>query len=405
MREPTPLRAAPGDLSALKAKLLLARDSLVRENPFLGALVLRLPVVITEDSTLHTAAVSVRGVCFIDRTYLDRVPLEAVRATLLHETLHVALDYWGRQGERTHQRWNIAHDFAINALIGQSGLPQGFLAWPPWLGILRDSRFDGMSAEAIYEQLPANLAELGMGASDCRQDEWERLPEEEREAIRRTWQQHLVEAAERAMEDGTGQGMPPWALKLIGPILEPQVPWSTVLAQRLHGHVAGRRRTFARPGRRSQAVGQPLPGSRRNLGAVGVFLDASGSTGPEEMAAFLGELLGLLRQLEVPVRLIHWDTVVTKDAWIDDPDGLEQALQAKDFPVEGGGGTDPRCVIRRLEGDAGGDLPLPAFGLLFTDGWVPWPAARDWPLDLLVVTTHQAPECALGYETISLQPR
>ncbi len=404
MTTAAPLQHAQGNLSALKARLMAARESLVQQSPFLGALVLRMPVIITEDPTLHTAAVTPRGICYIDRDYLDRIPLEAVRATLLHETLHVALDYWGRRGTRHNLRWNIAHDYAINSLIGQSGLPQGFLTWPPWLGILRDERFDGMSAEAIYNQLPEDLAELGIGAADCRQDEWETLPEEEREHIRRTWQRNLVEAAERAMEDGRDAAMPPWALKLIGPILQPQVSWATVLAQRIHGHVAGRRRTFAHPGRRSHAVQSPLPGARRNLGSVGVFLDASGSISSRELSAFLSELLGILRQLEVPVRLIHWDTVVTKDVWIDDPDGLEQALQTREFPVQGDGGTDPRCVIDRLNGDEGGDLPLPAFGLLFTDGWVPWPSARDWPLDLLVVTTDRSPERTFGYETIAISP-
>jgi predicted metal-dependent peptidase len=400
--DPLPIRPDHDDSSRLKAMLLIARDSFVRESPFLGALVLKLPLTITNDPRIRTACVDGRGWCYFDRTFLSALELQEVRAILLHETLHVALDFFGRKGSRHHLRWNVAHDFAVNALIDQSNLSQGFLAWPRGFFPLRNENYANLPAEVIYDQLPENLATLGLGEQDVLEDQWERMSEEERGDARRLWQQRLVEAAESAMGTQGINCLPKWAQKLLGPILEPQVAWQVRLAQKVHGHLEGRRRTFARPGRRSQAVGHLLPGARPDVGTVGVFLDVSGSISSRELGAFLGELLGILQETEVATRIIHWDTDISADVWIDEPDALRTALSAELHQFWGGGGTNPQCLIDHLRDSQAEALPLPSYGLLLTDGLVPWPAVRDWPIELLVVTTLKAPPPELGYDFVMI---
>lgn len=394
---------SPADLAPLKARLLHARSTLVEASPFLGSLVLGLPVAIVEGPGLATAAVDSHGRCHFAKDFLARLSLPEVRAVLLHEVLHLALEAFHRRGRREPRRWNVAHDLAVNHLIDESGLARGFLAWSEDFPPLRDPAYARLSAEEIFERLPQDLSELGVFVEDLRALEWDDLSPEARESLRQAWREKLVRAAEQAMAAGGIDSLPGWARKLLGSLLAPQVPWEVQLAQRVHGHLRGRRRTYARPGRRSQAVGAVLPGPRRDRGAVGVFVDVSGSVLPGELAAFMGELTGVLDAADLPVRLITWDAGVQEDLWLERAESLHEALATGTCTLTGGGGTDPRCVIRHLSGPGeNGDLPLPDFGLLLTDGCVPWPGAGDWPLDLLVVTTRQPPPAALGYESLQI---
>lgn len=389
----------------LKARLLNAKGTLVEASPFLGSLVLMLPVTITEDPRVRTAAVDGHGRCYFGKTFLEALKVPELRSVLLHETLHLALDVHARRGTRKHLRWNVAHDFAINLLIEESNFPSEFLAWPEDFRPLLDPELHGLSAEEIYEGLPTDLSTLGLCPEDVLFDLWENLSPEEREELRRSWREKLVSAAERCME-GKGIGdLPGWAQKLLGPILNPQVPWEVQLAHRVHGHLRGRRRTFSRPGRRSQALSVCLPGPVRDRGAVGVFVDVSGSVSAQELGNFMGELTGILRDADLPVRLITWDAGVQEDLWLDNPEDVHEALASRTLALTGGGGTDPRCVIDHLDQDAGAsDNPQPAFGILLTDGEVPWPSADDWPIEVLVVSTGDEPPPELGYESIHISP-
>lgn len=401
--DPNPIRPAEGDLSKLKALLLIARATLVQESPFLGSLVMKLPLAITEDKRVRTAGVDGRGWCYFGREFLSRLKLEELRAILLHETLHLALDVFGRMGARHRLRWNVAHDFAVNALIEESELSQGFLAWPTEFPPLLDKKYFHMPAEEIYEILPENLEELGLSHQDVLTDLWDHLDEDSRKEIRRQWRDRLIQAAEQAMgAEGIGN-LPDWAQKLLGPLLAPQVPWQVKLAQKVHGRLRGRRRTYSRPGRRSHALGVILPGPRPNRGVVGVFVDVSGSIGPDELGAFMGELTGILRDGDVAVRMITWDTEVTDDQLLDDPDALRGASMAPD--LVGGGGTDPHCVIDHLDGPDALKFPMPTFGILLTDGYVNWPDSEDWPMDVLVVTTGVEPPPELGYDWVKIETK
>ena len=394
---------ASGDLSQLKARLFKARSELVEQQPFLGSLVLMLPVTIIEDPQVSTAAVDGSGRCYFGRAFLEQLKVEELRAILLHETLHLALDVFARRGTRKRLRWNVAHDFVINQLIEDSDPGHVLMIWPKTFPPLLDPAYKGKSAEEIYDELPADLSKLGLSPADILYDLWEDLTPQEREELRRVWREKLVSAAEQALASGYGiDSLPGWAQKLLGPILNPKIPWQTELAHRVHGKLGGRRRTFARPGRRSHALGVSMPGPVRDRGAVGVFVDVSGSVGEAELGAFMGELSGILRDAELLVRLITWDVTVQEDLWLENADGLHQALADRELCLQGGGGTDPRCVIDYLDEVGTGDHPRPSFAILLTDGEVPWPDADQWPMDLLVVSTGPCPPDSLGYESIQL---
>ena len=314
-----------------------------------------------------------------------------MRAVLLHETLHLALDVFPRQEHRHPLIWNMAHDHAVNLLIEASGFPKDFLGWSKDFPPLLDSAYAGLNAEQIYERILLSLPEAPPGWSgDVIVLPGQGKQGQHPDAVREKWKDALIQAAEEALKHKGWGDLPDWAQKLVGPILNPQVPWQERLAQKLHGRIAGRARTFAHPGRRSRAVGATLPGPRRNLGVVGVFVDVSGSVAPQELSVFLAELQSILTQVEVQVRLITWDAGIHEDLLLEPGDDLMALLANQTVRITGGGGTDPRCVIRHL-GEDNADLPMPSYGVLLTDGELDWPKAEDWPLDLLVATTEMMP--------------
>lgn len=134
-------------------------------------------------------------------------------------------------------------------------------------------------------------------------------------------------------------------------------------------------------------------------------MDVSGSISPHDLGAFLGELTGILQDGDVAVRLINWDVVVTSDQFLDDPDALRMASGEDQLEIVGGGGTDPRCVIELLEGPEASRHALPSFGILLTDGYVSWPRADEWPIDVLVVTTQEPPPIELGYDWVKIETK
>jgi predicted metal-dependent peptidase len=135
-----------------------------------------------------------------------------------------------------------------------------------------------------------------------------------------------------------------------------------------------------------------------------VFLDVSGSVGPEQLGAFMGELVGILQNADLPVRLITWDAAVQEDLLLEHPEDLRAALQQGGLALVGGGGTDPRCVIDHLQDPGAADLPPLSFGVLLTDGYVPWPQASDWPFGVLVVCSAVLPEPSFGYDALMIKP-
>jgi len=378
------------DLLPQRAKLLQARASLVEACPFLGFLTLKLPVFLTEDPCLDTACVDTQGRCWFDWQFLASLTLPETRAVLLHETLHLALDVFGRRGPRDPLRWNLAHDHAVNLLIDDLDfdLEPRFLAWPEAAPPMLDRAYTGCPAEAIYELLPpdpppAFRSDLRYGPADL--------------ALGETWRRRVLEALEQSK--GRPGNLPGWARRMVGNLIKPQFSWQALLAQRIHGHLAGRRRTFARVGRRGLGEGFVLPGSMKHRGVLGVFVDVSGSISAGELSAFLGELAGILAQTDVHVRVLFWDCQVQEDRLLETSGDL-LALNQDGFA--GGGGTDPRCLLAWLDEDLNPERPQPSFGVILTDGVCDWPEAGAWPMDTLLVTTHVVPPPDKGYTVLRL---
>ena len=365
------------DASKISTKLAAARTRLILDKPFLGALVLRLPMEETEANWCQTTATDARKF-YYNPAYIDALSLDETQFMLAHEALHCALSHFARREHRIRHRWDLACDFAINPLLVDDGLTA-----PPG-SLLLDS-FRGMTAEEIYpllnefedqqtldshaydsdnqkggadpdeRDLPApdkqpgtdRAQSEGGGASDeaaaddtTGQARPQPLSPDERETLSVQWQQRMAGAAQQAMQAGKLGGA---LARMIDHLLQPQLPWRMLLARYLISS-ARDDYSYMRPSRREGDF--IFPSLRSQQIELVVALDTSGSIDDADCAQFLGEIDALKGQLRARITLLACDAVLSdRGPWIFEP--------WDDFKLpdsfRGGGGTSFRPVFDWVE--------------------------------------------------------
>jgi predicted metal-dependent peptidase len=375
------------------------RTSLVLDQPFFGALALRLKVV--EDpscKTFWTDSVSIG----YNPAYLAGLNDLETRGVLAHEVLHVANGHCWRQGDRDPDLWNDACDHAINPIIVDAGmlLPKG---------ALMDVRFRGKSAEEIYgilvhekrqkqkqqqqgkgqqdggkpggqsDQQPgdptggssppqsANGANTPSAGSDPAASananadpapscgEIRQYVADDRAKQEAEWKVAVHQAAKAAQMRG---GMPGGLQGMIAQAIEPAVDWRPIL-HRFAQDLSTTDYSFAIPNRRYLHMRLYLPSLHEPAVGDAVFVrDSSGSVWDETQAQFAAEILAVNDAVR-PRRLIvmDCDTRVTQIQTFERGEAVD--LQ----PVLGGGGTSFLDPFRRLADDG----IHPAFLVYLTD--------------------------------------
>jgi predicted metal-dependent peptidase len=185
-------------------------------------------------------------------------------------------------------------------------------------------------------------------------------------------QRSLKSAAAAAKAQGK---LPAGMDRLIDQICEPQVTWTDHLRKQIVNNAGKDQYTWSKPNRRKIAVAPHvyLPGRNGvRAGEYVVEIDTSGSIGEHELKSFLGELHGILADLQPErIHVMYVDAAVHGDVYeIDDPnDLLELGKKAG-----GGGGTDMTVVFREIE--ARGINPEAV--IIFTDGYTGFGDEQPW---------------------------
>ena len=362
---------------AIENKLSSARTRLILDKPFLGALVLRLPVVEADPSWCESTATDMKKL-YVNVEYIKQLTIEETQFALAHEALHCALSHFSRRLHRVKLRWDMACDYAINPILIEEGLKP-----PPHSLYLRE--YFGMTAEEIYPTLIDNendaSNELGQnndqgdqeqgeqsdqgeakdtenqklnseqqddgergkgqtgegreseqGSGDSLQKEPPPTPNnDEIQSLTAQWQQRLAGAAQQALQAGKlSQSM----ARLVDHLLQPQLPWRMLLARYMSA-TAREDYSYTRP---SSRRGEPAiyPRLRSHLVNIVVALDISGSIATKEIREFLSEVDQIKAQVRARIVLHACDTEVTDEGpWEFEPwDQLKLPIQFK-----GGGGT------------------------------------------------------------------
>jgi predicted metal-dependent peptidase len=382
------------DADRVETKLAAARTRLILDKPFLGALVLRLPLKAAGSNWCKTTATDARNF-YYNPEYIEQLTPKQTQFMLAHEALHCALIHFARRGHRIKHRWDLACDFAINPLLIEDGLT------PPPDSLWMD-QYKGMTAEEIYplieeledmETLDQHLYDQegesgerdGSGGSlppPKQQSEQKReqqgdkqqldenqqggmdadkqqaggsadapypgespdtpppLAPDEKETLGVQWRQRTAGAAQQAIQAGKFGGA---MARMIVHHLQPQLPWRMVLSRYLSS-LAWEDFSYMRPSRREgDAI---YPSLRSAQLDVVVAIDTSGSIRREEISRFIAEIDAIKGQIRARITLLPCDAALAQGApWIYEP-WEDFKLPEK---IQGGGGTDFRPVFEWVD--------------------------------------------------------
>ena len=389
----------------IETKLSAARTRLILDRPFLGALVLRMPLKAADPEWCATIGTDARAF-YYNPDYIDSLTIEQTQFALAHEVLHCALSHFARREHRDKGRWDIACDLAINPIL----IKEGMTAVP---GALYNIGYEGMTAEEIYPLVKENSEEephdqhlygkdsssnkdsgkltepgeepgeaggRGEGKGSAKVPPPDALGEAEKERLSVQWRQRLAGAAQMAMQAGKLAG----SLRLlIDHLLQPQLPWRMLLARYM---TAASRDDYSymRPSRREgEAI---FPSLRSSQTDIVVVLDTSGSIKAAEMKEFVTEVDAIKGQVRARITLLACDAQLAADGpWVFEP--WEEFILPRN--IRGGGGTrfipafdwteregqDPDLLIYFT--DAEGEFPpleprFPVIWLVKGRGKVPW---------------------------------
>lgn len=317
---------------AAKTKLTRARATLILDQPFFGALALRLPLI--EDTSIKTLCVNGKNI-FYNPDFVMGLSANLVKSAVAHEVMHCVLDHMNRLGERTHSRWNQAADYALNQILSDVGFEIG----ESWL---LSPAFKGMSADAIYQQLPEpppGGGDNGHGpAMDDMQSGAKDAATKAEEA--REWKVATIQAASAAKIMGK---LPGDLERFVDGLLKPQVDWKEVLRR----FVTERTKddySWMRPNRAMLVHGVYLPSLySESMGEIVVMVDTSGSIDDKTLAAFSAECEGIIAEV-LPARV----TVIYCDSRVNKVDVFNRHDPFK-LVACGGGGTAFEPAFNKVE--------------------------------------------------------
>lgn len=367
--------------TAAREKLITARVGLLLKAPFFGNLATRL-ILQNADAWCPTAATEGRHF-FYNSEFINKLSLKECEFLFGHEVLHVVYDHMGRRGDRDPQLWNIADDYCVNSDLIENKIGDKITK----VGILYNQKYNGMSAEEVYDDLYKNADKIDIkklmsqvldehldgdgddgegedGDGDKSGNGRPRLTAEEKKQIRDEIKEAVLGAAEAA-----GAGNVPGNIKrMIKDLTAPVVNWRELLQQQIQSIIKNDY-TFARPSRRSWHMDAILPGMKNAQTIdVCVAVDTSGSITSDDLKIFLSEVKGIMDMYDdYKVHIITWDTSVynPQDFSPDSSDDISS------YEPGGGGGTDPHCVWEYLQENEIEPKKL----IMFTDycffGWSP----------------------------------
>ncbi|MEO1940276.1 MAG: hypothetical protein ABGX60_00210, partial [Candidatus Thioglobus sp.] len=136
------------DLEEIENKLTKARTQLILDKPFLGNLVLRLPMK-AAGSWCRTSATDAKSF-YYNPSFIEKLDNHQTKFVLIHEALHCALTHFARRGNRDKHKWDLACDFAINPLLVKEG-------FRPPLDVPIFSKYESMIAEEIYPMIDDSI--------------------------------------------------------------------------------------------------------------------------------------------------------------------------------------------------------------------------------------------------------
>jgi len=358
----------------MREKLITARVGLLLKASFFGNLATRLKLV-NADEWCTTAATDGRHFYYNSR-FIQMLKPKEVEFLFGHEVLHCVYDHFGRRGERDPQLWNIADDYCVNGDLIKHRVGEKITTVP----CLYDSKYEGMSAEEVYDILYENAEKInindllnkliddhldgnddgsGDGDGDGEGKGRPRLSAEDRAKIRDEIKEAMLAAA--ATVDGAGN-LPAGVKRIIQQLTEPKLNWRELLRMQLESTIKSDF-TWMRASRRGWHMDAVMPGMKNDeMIDIAVAIDTSGSIGEKMLKDFLGEIAGIMEQFNsYRIHVFTFDTEVYNPQQFDS----ENLEDITNYDPMGGGGTDFTAIFNYLKEEEIEPKRL----VVFTDGY------------------------------------
>ena len=378
-------------MTEAETKFRKARANLILDQPFFGALALRIKT--KEDPTCKTMWTdgSTGG---YNPDYINALPMEELKAAICIQLLRLAAQHHCRRGDRAQETWDRAGEFAVTGIMKGATNNQGNKIFALPKTALVSSQYDNKEAEAIYtclkeiedkSQPPQNQPQQqpgpgqqppgpGQGSGkgqkpgnqpcqgppqpqpaggevrDIPGQDGQPATDAQKEQGKQDWKIAAQQAAQAAKSCGN---LPGDVLRLVEDLLEPQVDWKEALRQFVD-RISRNDYSWRRPNSRYMAQGVILPTLyNQELPPIIIGVDTSGSINEDELKQFAGEIDDILNQYPTTLTVLYCDTDVRH----------VETFTAEDRPIhleaKGGGGTkffpvfdavnamedEPACVV------------------------------------------------------------
>ena len=360
-------------------KVSRAITRLVLSHPFFGSVALS--VKVSADETISTMCTDGKSILW-SPDFVDGMDEPETTGVVAHEVSHIVFKHMLRRGSRDPELWNIACDFAINAMLIQAGftLPKGGLY---------DEQYEGLPAESIYDRLPEDAKDLySDGASIGEVKDAPMQSDAEAKQMEADIDAKVMMAAAGAKAVGK---LPASIEDLINVMKRSQVDYRDKMRRFIGGDQPDDY-TMRKPNRKLYHTSRIIAPSIDKVGAGDVVLgiDSSLSVSNHELSHFLGEVNAI--SADIKPRSI---TVITFDTKVRTVREYQQGEEIDDIHVTGRGGTLVGPLFDHIEEN---NLNVDNM-VVFTDmGICDYPSTPEYPV-LWVSSWDQGAAAPFGETT------
>ena len=308
---------------------------------------------------------------FYGKKFVEELSDQELRALVLHENLHVALNHVSRFKsvfKKNPHFANVCADYVVNDIIvnledtSLCKLPEGGLyeeKYHNWSvnEILKDLEEQDKDGNGNSRQHTGNLKPLD--EHDFGESSQTMTPKE---------QQETTQKIENALKEGSilagklGKKVP----RAIDELFEPKLDWREMLRDFISATCKGNDEyTWRKFNKRMLPNDLYLPSmENESVGELVIACDTSGSISQHDLTIFATELQSIVDTVTPDlIRILWWDYEVCSEQTFR-PDQYQELHKL--LKVAGGGGTRLSCVSEYITKE---QIKAEAI-IVFTDGWV-----------------------------------
>jgi len=347
-----------------EAKDLLStgRIQLVITKPFWGHIALGMPMIESESAGgQRTTAVDANGRFYYNKNHIENMNIYEVIFELAHEVMHIVQHCNDRYPPGADpELWNLAADYAADTTLVEAGFKQSEISKKMvpkevqqfakgktteqiyWALIKKGEKSKGPgqgggqqpgSGDPGPGNCPGNHPKNVRGCATASLMGQKKKPE----AVEK-FKQQIIAAAQLAKDRGD---LPGFANDFIVKLMEPTVTWRDKLRNMSATQFKGRY-SFARPSRRSHAIGLRLPFRKPAKEGAIIAIDTSGSISDKELCQFVTECTQIMRETGAPWIKIYFHDVLVHHI---EEYNFETIQKVK----AGRGGTSHIDVFKKIE--------------------------------------------------------